>query len=417
MTNEGKSHQTGDESAAEYRGSPKFGGGRWEVVEVWVVVAMLMVAVVLILAVVGGGTPVGETPVVEETQAPMSFAQIAGVEPTPDPEEIDMTSVILRALAPEGVYLISARNGACAVELEDGSPFLMANADADMVEDESGAYEFGCLDGEFYLVAAETEGLAGLATENEAEATSVPTTTPASTGVPGQQVAEGITVSGFPEVSVPVRWGNGVFQSNTNPTDSIAWMVAEPGVLSADDIEHCEGNVSCVWSGGASVDNLMENTTGSYSCPEGGYVKVTYPQGTITIGELSVSVDGVADTGYTTLIRCPYAENTAGDDSIRIDFTIDHDYAGNMKVMRYPVPLGAGGFFSIFHLEEDLNNALGISDRYDRDAADNCGEDGCANAKVILVDVNHSSLGVYDYSGPSQWQKLYQNVVRPTPAQ
>jgi hypothetical protein len=154
----------------------------------------------------------------------------------------------------------------------------------------------------------------------------------------------------------------------------------------------------------------MENSTGTYLCPEGGYVKVTYPQGTFHAGDYSVSVDAAADTAYTAVIRCPYAE-PEGDQSLPIQFSTEHP--GRMKVMRYPVPYQYGGFFSYDHLVEDLDNAIGSSAQHDLDSADNCGSQGCDRVVVILVDVNHGSLGVYQYTN-GQWAEVHQNVIRPT---
>lgn len=234
----------------------------------------------------------------------------------------------------------------------------------------------------------------------------------AETPLPTQSYADGsVTVSGFPAQSYPVRWGNGEVQQNTNPVDSAAWIIAEPGVLSADDIADCGTNLSCVWSGGASVDNVLENSTGTILCPEGGYVKVTLPQAIISAGDFTITLNDVSGTSYTVVARCPYAEGE-GDNSLPVEFQTEHP--GRVKVMRYPVPFEHGGFFSFEHLEEDLANSAGTSAEHDLDGADNCGNNGCERNLLVLADYNHGTLGIYDYQGPSNWLQLFSNAVKPS---
>lgn len=257
--------------------------------------------------------------------------------------------------------------------------------------------------------------------------TEVPTTTPEPTnaltspesmeltfGEP-QSFEDGlITISGFPQESHPVRWGDGVVQDNScgEGAEESCWILADPGVISFDfqTVEN-ESNLSAVLSGGANVDNLMENVTGTYLCPEGGYIKVTYPQASIVMQqlELIVEVEAAAETNYTFLARCLYAEENGNstDRNIVMDFFTDHP--GRVKIMRYPVNPAWSGFFSFVHLEEDLVNGHGQL----RANADNCGNSGCSNSYVILLDLNHKTISIFFHSIINGWELIYSNANQP----
>ncbi len=222
-----------------------------------------------------------------------------------------------------------------------------------------------------------------------------------------------IIISGFPQESYPVRWGGGIVQDNVlgSGAEKAGWLLADPGVISYDfPTEENQSNLSAVWTGGANVDNLMENKTGTYICPEGGYMKVTYPQAAIVMEQLGliVEVEAAAETNYTFLVRCLYAEKGASTDRNTVmDFFTEHP--GRVKVMRYPVDPNWSGFFSFAHLEEDLANGHGQL----RANADNCGNSGCDDSYVILVDANHKTITIYYHTIIKGWQLIYTNAIQP----
>lgn len=220
--------------------------------------------------------------------------------------------------------------------------------------------------------------------------------------------ADGVAIYGVPETAHPVRWA-GVVQTDQECTIPMScWILGSQGVLSADNQAEAVANLSAVWTGGANVDNLMENRTGTYILPEAGYVKVTFPQMTVTgvnpeTGQvITLTFEAVADRNYTFLVRGMY--DGAGDRNIVLDFTTEHP--GRVKVMRYPVLAEHSGFYSEAHLLEDL--MAGHSH-------DNCGATGCTDSIVVLLDYNDGSFAVYRHTVAGGMVLLATNVVQPNP--
>jgi hypothetical protein len=207
----------------------------------------------------------------------------------------------------------------------------------------------------------------------------------------------------FPTRAYPVRWGNGVIQANSNPFNAMASVVAEPGVLSADDLDDCEGNDSCVLS---SVNlERMDNTESFVLCPAGGYIKVT--GSTYTIDGL-ISIEPQPMVTHATLIRCPYDDSDA-DDNNRLHITTSEP--GSVQFIAYPVLPEAGGFFSWNHLLEDLVASQSAGTH-------NCGTQGCNQTYLEIIDVNHDLLQVWDFNGSSvnnfDLDLLASNAVQPS---
>jgi hypothetical protein len=212
-----------------------------------------------------------------------------------------------------------------------------------------------------------------------------------------------IKITGAPDESFPVRWGNGVVQSEntTEIEDSWAWMIADPGVYGFDHYAPEHDNPSAVWHGGANVDNLMENETGTYLVPEGGYIKITLPQAIIEGGDMKFEIEDRADTAVIFLARGLYKEE---NQDRHLPLEINTEHPGRVKVMRYPVPAEAGGFFSEEHLMEDITSSHEI---------DNRGEGGAQVTYVVLTDYNHGTVGIYRHKRDAEVELIYTNAVKP----
>lgn len=226
------------------------------------------------------------------------------------------------------------------------------------------------------------------------------------------EIEDYVTVTGIPEASYPVRWGNGVVQDNNSPLRSAAWILADPGVIGSDD---CGTNQSCVEYQEARVTYLQTTEVATYTCPAGGYFKATFGGDTLVEVEDNVSFwfEANDDTNNTLLLRCSYDE--AGDNNDVI--TITTGQPGRVHVTRYPVDAEFGGFFSYVHLLEDLVAGHG---ELDGRSSDNCGSSGCNNSFLTLGDLNHGTVGVYTHHMPRQGQSavsgfemLYSNAHRP----
>ncbi len=212
-----------------------------------------------------------------------------------------------------------------------------------------------------------------------------------------------IKITGAPDESFPVRWGNGVVQSEntTEIEDSWAWIIADPGVYGFDHHAPEHDNPSAVWHGGANVDNLMENETGTYLVPEGGYIKMTLPQAIIEGGDMNFEIEDRADTAVIFLARGLYKEE---NQDRHLPLKINTEHPGRVKVMRYPVPAEAGGFFSEEHLMEDIISSHEI---------DNRGEGGAQVTYVVLTDYNHGTVGLYRHERDAKVELIYTNAVKP----
>lgn len=231
------------------------------------------------------------------------------------------------------------------------------------------------------------------------------TPAPANAGEIGYQ-GNGVTIYGVPSEAHPVRWAGVVQTDQVCTIEMGCWMFGSKGVLSADNQEEAAQNPSAVWTGGANVDNLMENTTGTYILPEAGYVKVTLPQMTVTgtnpeTGKtFTLTFDAVADRNYTLVARGMY--DGEGDRNIVLDFTTEHP--GRVKVMRYPVLAQHSGFYSTDHIIEDLMAGH---------AHDNCGATGCTDSILVAIDWNDGSVSVYRHTVANGLVLLFTNVVQP----
>lgn len=222
-------------------------------------------------------------------------------------------------------------------------------------------------------------------------------------------VMAGITLGNFPVNAYPVRWGETIQPDQKCDGPMVNWILCDPGVISFDYPNgKDELNPSAVWTGGAQVDNLMENTIGDYSCPESGYIKVTAPEVNMTwkhpvTGEVMLlSLKAQPGTSYTVVIQCAY--DGEGDRAVKIDFTTSEAGAGNVKVMRYAVEAEHSGFFGYLHTLEDLATSRG--------GPDNCGNDGCPRNILIAIGMNEASFGVWTYNGVGL-DLVKTNVVAP----
>ncbi len=213
-----------------------------------------------------------------------------------------------------------------------------------------------------------------------------------------------ITLVGFPESAEAVRWGDGVLQSNECGYAPICWLLADPGVLSYD---HANGkdelNPSAVWSGGANVDNVLENLTGSWLLPGNGYMKVTFGQGDIELADYGLFFEAQDGVNYTFVVRGVFAEE--GGTQTKVDFTVEEDFKGSLKVMRYPIsdPTKAG-FFSWVHLDEDVLNGH---------SNDNCDYDGCQTTYIVGMDVNRGTVTIIGHEMGRGYWLVYSNTDQP----
>lgn len=215
----------------------------------------------------------------------------------------------------------------------------------------------------------------------------------------------GVSIWGVPKDTTPVRWAGTVQPKNTCTLNSANWMLADPGVIGADSEREAAANPSAVWHGGAQVDNLMENYTATYTLPEEGYMKVTFPQANIVVSNAQgdsfrLEFEARENTNYTLLMRGNY--DMPGDGNAPVAFVTSHP--GRVKVMRYPIPVGHGGFFSQVHLEEDIMSGHSY---------DNCGIQGCELSIVVLLDINDGSYGIYRHTTEFGWVLLHTNVNAP----
>ena len=193
-------------------------------------------------------------------------------------------------------------------------------------------------------------------------------------------------------------------------------MYADSGVIGYDadqlndkELAEFQANKSAVPHAGNSF--LLENETATKICPEGGYVKMTYPQAVAVMEQLELSIETKAadDTNYTFVARCLYAEE-AGNSTDRntvMEFFTEHP--GRLHLIRYPVNPACSGFYSAIHLSEDLANGHGNL----RANADNCGNSGCKYSYVIAIDFNHKTITIELDTVENGRELVYSNAVQP----
>lgn len=173
-------------------------------------------------------------------------------------------------------------------------------------------------------------------------------------------------------------------------------ILAEPGVLGADDYQEAQNNPSAIWTG--SKDHyVLENETGSVLLPGWGYV---------TAFAASLRLEGA---GYTAIFppcgeSCAWGVVVRGDvDGEQISLELsEYGAAGAATVTRYAVPEQAGGFFSENYFLAQAINALN---------RDNCRADGCDRFCGATVDFNSGSISGGCTIDGENWEDIFTNLA------
>lgn len=200
-----------------------------------------------------------------------------------------------------------------------------------------------------------------------------------------------------PEVVRPYRVAGGEGGSDQKVVDGfgeVRNMIADPGVIgthqwdkSADNPNG--GNRSAILITPDTQESL-ESPSAELLLPEGGYMMVTGPRGTIDLGERQISLGAAAGHSWIVVIRG--RNSIEGDGNIRARF-FDYDQ-GSTLVTRFPVEADAGAFFGLEYLIQNADHAH---------QSENCGggSDGCEHVSLVTLDVNDGAFTVasFEFNG------------------
>ncbi len=172
-------------------------------------------------------------------------------------------------------------------------------------------------------------------------------------------------------------------------------VVADPGVLGADDLAEADRNPSAVWTG-AWHHQLADQVSAGVLVPEGSYL-TAYASGMVVevMGAVIELPECGPDCGWGLLIRGWH------EDHIPVKLT-NLGSPGGLGYTRYPVPKESGQYFSYDYLSAQALNALEF---------DNCGIEGCSVLLQAVLDVNDFSLAILRFTAEAGWEAVWTNMV------
>jgi len=192
------------------------------------------------------------------------------------------------------------------------------------------------------------------------------------------------------------------------------WNVPEPastmldneGVLGCDDLADANANDSCTWTGGADHQTAQGPLVGVL-VPEGSYVTAYADSFFVDGGGYIIDIPTCGTNCAQGLLVRGWHLETHTDKNLPITIS-KYGAIGAMKFTRYPVPAGAGQFFSQDYLTAQAVNALSF---------DNCGigmQADVADCDVFIqhvFDYNDGSYTVMSYTTKDGWKLLWTNIV------
>lgn len=374
------------------------------------VVLAMVVVFFLARATAPSATVVTPAPAEVETEPTpaMSLASLAGIEPTPDPEEEMPFEAIFNGVAYADVYGFEVAGG-CGVRYGDEQFFVMTNGQSREVVDSGQSFVFGCEQGEFFLRPANSEEVVLATTPTPvvevaaAVGTPVPSGTPAPTLITQPTVATeestNFTITGALDRVESVN----VLQANFDPFVNTIGLgseiiLAEPGVLLTHDateaeIQAANGAIDRFSSLTQIVLNNPEST--QTGCGEGRFVWATGNVMRVSIEDVEVFLPGEEGRNWFFVARCRFSDEQVDTDAGH-EMTFSDYVPGFAQVMLMP----AGAFIS----EEVFLQAVPISTgNY------SCGSEGCSRLSVFFLDVNTDAWSVLEYTVDNGWSHVADN--------
>jgi len=205
--------------------------------------------------------------------------------------------------------------------------------------------------------------------------------------------------SGFPSAVTPYRVADGgVTHEQTTSIPGTQFVLGDPGVISADRLEDCEGNASCVVIN-PNTQSLLETESSTLLCPEGGYILGFAATVTMSTADWEVTLPRQEERSWGFALRC--TNGAPGDHNLPISFS-GYD-PGAILVTRFPVEVDAGAFLSAEYVQQNVDNAH---------QSENCGggSDGCDTVSLFALDVNDGAWVNLDHTINNGWKLQSTNV-------
>lgn len=208
------------------------------------------------------------------------------------------------------------------------------------------------------------------------------------------------TLKGFPERVTPYRTADGgETHEQITSIEGTAFILGDPGVISADEPEDCDGNDSCVVIN-PNTQSLLWSKTATLLCPEGGYIMGFAATVSLTAGEWSVNLPRKDDHSWGFVVRCP----NSGPGDRNLPITLSDFDPGAILITRFNVPADAGAFLSSSYVQQNIDAAH---------SSNNCGggSDGCHYLGFFGMDSNDLAEVSLSHTEEDGWEPLGTNVV------
>lgn len=216
-----------------------------------------------------------------------------------------------------------------------------------------------------------------------------PTMTP-TLGVTGTL----FSVSGVP-ATVPALVKNPAYV-NTLGLGTDLWL-AEPGVLTADSLADCAGNVSC-WNISPDRQYVLVGKEAVSSVREDAWTLVSAARGTFQMDGMTVQLE--AEEGHTWLFLVRGQNPGQGDRNVPLEAS---NYDAGFTLVTH-LPVGARTSEQYFLAQAD--NAL---------VQGNCGSSGCREVSAFFLDLNLGAWVAITLPQTGVWESVGTNFV-PAPA-
>lgn len=191
-----------------------------------------------------------------------------------------------------------------------------------------------------------------------------------------------------------------------NVPEPASTMLDDEGVLGCDNLADADENASCTWTGGADHQTAQGPVVGLL-VPEGSYATAYAASFFVEGGGYTINIPACGTNCAQGLLVRGWHLETHADKNLPITIS-KYGAIGAMKFTRYPVPAGAGQFFSQDYLTDQAVNALSF---------DNCGigmQDDVADCDVFIqhvFDYNDGSYTIMSYTTKDGWKLLWTNIV------
>ena len=186
---------------------------------------------------------------------------------------------------------------------------------------------------------------------------------------------------------------------------SASHLLDESGVLGADNGQ-CNNNPSCIDTSGAD-HNQAQGLVVYDTIPEGSYWTGWADSFTIVAADgTTLVIPSCGSNCSIGIVLRGWHLETNEDRHLPIEVS-EYGAPGAMKYTRYPVPAGAGQFFSAGYFTDQGLNAF---------VSDNCGaglqddEQDCDRILGYAFDYNDKSMVVMELIN-GQWVELYTNIT------